>query len=128
MKIKSDYVTNSSSCTFILSGPKKDNDNDAAKIKLEVEIDLINFIRMKIKCEEDYQTFLDEWGYRGAEDEDRPQKIKAALDKGEIVYILDVSDEGSDPIEQLLCHKGIVGDHVRVVEEGITILEGRGGY
>jgi len=117
MKRKADFVTNSSSTSFIIASHK----DTPLKVKMEIEVDLSKLVRQTYGSMEELMEGIKE-GYFPAS-EYGPQMIKA-IEEGKVVRILDASDESCDDLEAFLCHNGIES----IDSDQIRVIFGKGGY
>jgi hypothetical protein len=119
MKIKNDFITNSSSTSFILAN-KKPNEN-IGKVKLKIEIDLEDLIN-------DYSRFLTTeeilnfYGYEPLYFDE----MKKVIENGGEIIIIDVSNDSTNKIETILLEKGL--ENVVFSNKNIEIIDGEGGY
>lgn len=118
MKIKSDFVTNSSSTSFIVSAPKK---GDKIDVFLRVKFDLNTLVSDTIKSKED---IISRWDEEFLESEEG-KKMLEELEKGNILLEVTCSDDYDNPLEAYLCNNGL--DEVEF-PEGYKLIYGSGGY
>jgi hypothetical protein len=130
MKIRNNFVSNSSSSSFIVAV-----DNITTKITLSMEIDLANYAHIINSIDDLDNYYFKEWicGYNTIEewlkDEDdswvheQYKKSKKALENGKKVLI-GYSDGTGDAIGAMLCNNGLKG----IVGNNVEIIYSEGGY
>ena len=132
MKVRSGFVSNSSSSSFIVAVDKK----STTKITLTFEIDLKNYAdsngiistREELLGHLNHNWCIDFTDQRDIEGYGRMYKkyLKACeeLDKGKQIIFGMFSDEGSSGIETMLCMEGLEGK----VDDNVVVIESEGGY
>jgi len=125
MKVKSDFVTNSSSVNFIIG---KYNDSKILKAKIEIEIDLLDYAdKCVTTMDELAKYFSDELYQHEIDNNEEYKKCKEVIEKGGEVIFIDASDGGygGGGTETHLCHHGI---NDLKFDKGIVVIKGEGGY
>lgn len=118
MKQKLDFVTNSSSASFII-GAKKEA---SLKVPLTIEVDLTEFVKTTITTLEELKNH---WDHEGRDEADFEYiQCQSAIENGEVIYFLRCGDEDG-PIEAMVCNIGLKGD---IIPKSINVIKGEGGY
>lgn len=126
MKIRSGFVSNSSSSSFIVAcKPKK------TKITLSVEVDLSEY-GCTLKTKKELLTYMkSECCYDSEEeilaDEYQSEDYKlmlSELEKGNHIIYGSFSNEGTQPLDWFLCDRGIKNDG----NEDVKIIRSNAGY
>jgi len=116
MKIRSGFVSNSSSSSFIVAAGK-----NPAKVSITLEVDLEKYVQRTLNTEEEVLDYL--VMEHGEERKSRILDCLQAIREGNRILVGDFSSEGEEPIEQLLCEIGIPKN-----TPGIKIIYNEGGY
>lgn len=118
MKIRTGFVSNSSSSSFIV-GIK----NGQTKITVPIEIDLQKYKRTIIKTKEELKEYItDQYELSEPYALDLYEKALESVNNGETILIGDFSSDGGDPLESFLCNNGIPET------DSITIIQNEAGY
>jgi|GEM_PF-2776810 len=107
MKIRSGFVSNSSSSSFIIAAEK----GQPYTIKISVDVDL-NRYGTYINNIPDYHKRLKEDGWGDVEEyrehyDEKYQKAIAALKGGKVLFFMECATDGSDSLEQMLAMRGL---------------------
>ena len=120
MKLRTSFVSNSSSASFIVSQKK------GQEPKVVIETRIRSLTRHTIETENDLEEWLKD-RYDRYFDKDFIQKkrqlIKSCLDKGETVYICECSNEDGDAISGVLFQQ-VNDKSLQVIDGEIIEMEG----
>lgn len=122
MKVRTGFVSNSSSSSFIVSVPKEKD----CQIEIKMSVDLSSYGRI-IKTEKQLrECFKDRFDDYMEDDYSRElfEKCLKAIKKGEIIVAGSFCDDGTEAVEQLLCQVGLED----ICPSKVKVIENEGGY
>lgn len=122
MKVRSGFVSNSSSSSFIVAV------NENTKVKLEIEVDLNKFSDVKIKTIDDLTNYFLNDLYLEPEDleeDSEYNKAKEAIQEGKEILIGSFSNDSGDGLENFLCDNGLENN---INVKDMIVICGDGGY
>lgn len=125
MKIRTGFVSNSSSSSFIVAAKSEEDLNADVTFNINLAAFLDRY-RDPIDNETDLRDFFEDVYYYNKEDIDDNEIFKECLAKikeGKKIYFLSCESNGSD-IESALCTIGLE----TATSDTIDIIEGEGGY
>ncbi|MCK9428938.1 MAG: hypothetical protein M0R17_02870 [Candidatus Omnitrophica bacterium] len=121
MKLRTGFVSNSSSSSFIIAAI----DQNKLKVKVEIEADLSKYLEQTITSEDELWDFIKDRYYDDDNQKEEFIKLNNYLKThGNIIILNMSSDNYEDPIEQFLLDRGIKD----LSNSNITVIEGEGGY
>ena len=121
MKKKSDFITNSSSTSFIIG--LLDKDIDSIDVDITIKVDLKQYLESKFSNVDSFIEYWDECLYRERDEEF--EICKNIIKKGGLIYVLNCESCSEDPIERLLTSKGL--DCIKFPDK-IKVIQGSGEY
>jgi hypothetical protein len=113
MKIRTGFVSNSSSSSFLIAVRP-----GSTGCKIVIEVDLSQYASRQLRTLEDLEEYNRSY-YDGDMSEDDFYACRKAIEEGKIVLAGSFSNDSGDPIEAMLCDKGLrgldLGDDVEVI-------------
>lgn len=120
MKIRTGFVSNSSSSSFVVA---LDSQNTKTTVTVSFDIDLESHSDHRISTIEELDEYYDyEWGERNGS----YKKCKKAIKAGKIILVGSFTDESDEAKEVFLCDNGLKGNIPK--DSGVEIIHSEGGY
>ena len=115
MKVRSGFVSNSSSSSFIVAVDK----DASTEIKVVLKANLETYADRKISTIEELNDYYDDyWGER----EYRYEECRKAIEAGKTILVGSFDDQSGDRTEEFLCDSGIPDS------EDYDVIQSEGGY
>jgi hypothetical protein len=123
MKLKGDFITNSSSTSFILGIKDPSTKSVPITITTVYEVEETDHGAVSVTT---INQLDDVWRDHYFDSDEEYEQCKQIIEGGGKILLFQASDEdGENGAEVTLCHKGIEEGSV---PENITIIRGEGGY
>jgi hypothetical protein len=122
MKIRSGFVSNSSSSSFVIAV-----DPGHTKCEITFEVDFSEYVRKYDPKPISTVEQLDEWNQKEWDGDMDKKTYKRCLDSiqaGKIILSGSFDDQSGDPIEEMFCNIGLK----KFALDGVDIIQSDGGY
>jgi len=113
MKFKNDFVTNSSSTSFIIS--TKTNDREELQVVMKKTINLQDYVEKTFTTESELMDYF-------CYEDDEVKELLNEIRSGRIVHLLSLCDD-EDSLERQLYYEGLSGIETK---ETVKIIDGKG--